>query len=170
MKLRLVRLVLVLLIAVAVHYERANSKAVPATPAMPAASKAAADTSDAKPYPFSTSVVSGLALGDQDHMVKFIQNGYQIKLASQAEADTFKQNPGVYLAKIADAYKTAKPCPFTVCPVMGDALDADSYSFVYEGRQFKFCCDGCMDDFEKDPAKFVKMWDDAEKATQTAKQ
>ncbi len=123
----------------------------------------------AKPYPFSTSVVSGKPLGSKDQIVKFTQDGYEIKLASQDEATEFHQNPAIYLAKITEAYKTAKPCPMTVCPVMGDPLDADAYSFVYEGREFKFCCDGCLDDFEKNPAKFVKMWDDAEKTAQSAK-
>jgi YHS domain-containing protein len=135
------------------------------TPSKPAADPKVA----AKPYPFSTSVVSGEKLGGKDSIVKLVQDGYEVKLANAGEAATFNKNPAVYVAKIAAAYKTAKPCPLTVCPVMGDPLDATAYSFVYEGREFKFCCDGCMDDFEKDPTKFVKMWDEAEKAAATAK-
>jgi YHS domain-containing protein len=132
-----------------------------ATAATPAAKAPAVAATTAKPYPFATSVVSGLPLSPKDSVVTLEQDGYQVKLASAAEADTFKKSPAVYMAKITEAYKTAKPCPMTVCPVMGDALDADAYAFVYEGRQFKFCCDSCMDDFQKDPAKFMQMWDDA---------
>jgi YHS domain-containing protein len=121
----------------------------------------AATTIVGKPYPFSTSVVSGEKLGPKDSTVSFVQDGYQIKLANAAEADTFKKTPAVYMAKITDAYKTARPYPLATCMVMGDALDDTAYSFVYEGREIKFCCDSCMDDFEKDPAKYVKIWDDA---------
>jgi YHS domain-containing protein len=142
--------------------------AAPATAPAATTTAVAAAPAPAKPYPFSTSVVSGEKLGPKDSLVIFVQDGYQIKLASAAEADTFKKTPAVYMAKITDAYKNAKPCPLTVCPVMGDALDADAYAFVYEGRQFKFCCDACMDDFEKDPAKFEKIWDDAAAAKNSA--
>jgi YHS domain-containing protein len=131
--------------------------------AMPANATAttAAATPAAKPYPFSTSVVSGEKLGDPKSTVTFVQDGYQIRLASAAEEDTFKKTPAMYLAKITDAYKNARPCPMTVCPVMGDQLDDTAYSFVYDGREIKLCCDSCLDDFQKDPAKYVKMWDDA---------
>ncbi|HTB63320.1 MAG TPA: YHS domain-containing protein [Opitutales bacterium] len=131
------------------------------TTAVPAAKAPVVAATTAKPYPFATSVVSGLPVGPKDSVVTLEQDGYQVKLASAQEADTFKKNPSVYMAKITEAYQTAKPCPMTVCPVMGGTLDSDAFVFVYEGRQFKFCCDSCLDDFNKDPAKFVSMWDDA---------
>jgi len=127
---------------------------VKAATAMPAA------TVTSKPYPFATSVVSGEKL-PATGTVKFVQDGYEVQVANAAEAETFKKNPALYVAKIRDAYKNAKPCPYTVCPVMHDPIDKDAYVFVYEGREFKMCCDGCLDDFQKDPAKFVKIWDDA---------
>ncbi len=173
MKLRLIRILLVLLVATALHYGMARNQTAATPPAAPTSASCAmpatASKVAAKPYPFSTSIVSGVKLGGKDTTIKLVQDGYDVKFASQDEADTFKKNPAIYMAKIIDAYKTARPCPLTTCPVMGDKLDADAYSFVYEGREFKFCCDGCMDDFEKDPAKFVKIWDDAEKAAQDAK-
>ena len=42
-------------------------------------------------------------------------------------------------------------------------LDDDAYVFQYEGRQIKLCCDGCKKDFDKEPAKFIKKLEDAEK-------
>lgn len=162
MKLIVLRLALVALAITAWHFGRPRPEPAPTAPvAAPVPLTTATETTAAKPYPFSTSVVSGAKLGGKDAVVKLVQDGYEVKLANADEAATFKKNPAVYVAKIAEAYKTAKPCPLTVCPVMGDPLDKDSYSFVYEGREFKFCCDGCMDDFEKDPEKFVKMWDEA---------
>ncbi len=130
-----------------------------APPPLPVAKLA--EKVEGRPYPFGTSVVSGVKLGAKNQIITLAQDGYQVKLASADEVAIFRKNPATYMAKITDAYKTARPCPLTVCPVMGDSLDADSFAFVYEGREFKFCCDACMDDFEKDPAKFLQIWDDA---------
>jgi YHS domain-containing protein len=166
MKNKLNLLVWVLILAIlgtlwaASKQSPAQSVAATNVPA-PAVNAPATDKVPDKPYPFATSVVSGETLGSASTVVTFEQDGYEVKLASAAEADTFKKNPAPYLAKIEEAYKNAKPCPLTVCPVMGDALDKDAYVFVYEGRQFKLCCDSCLADFQKDPGKFVKIWDDA---------
>ena len=45
----------------------------------------------------------------------------------------------------------------------GDKLDKDAYVFVYQARQIKLCCDGCKKDFDKEPAKFIKKLEEAEK-------
>ncbi len=44
-----------------------------------------------------------------------------------------------------------------LCPVTGEKLGSmgDPYVFTYEGKQIKFCCEGCKDDFLKDPAKYL---------------
>ena len=45
----------------------------------------------------------------------------------------------------------------TRCAVTGEVftVKADSEKYEYEGKTYYFCCDGCLDDFKKDPAKFV---------------
>jgi YHS domain-containing protein len=57
-----------------------------------------------------------------------------------------------------------KPYTLTNCVVSGDKLGemGDPYVFVYEGREIKFCCKGCVKDFKKDPAKYVKKIEEAE--------
>jgi YHS domain-containing protein len=56
--------------------------------------------------------------------------------------------------------ETAKAYPLTTCIVTGEKLDADpgmkSYSFVHEGQEIKLCCKGCLKDFKKEPAKYLK--------------
>ena len=42
------------------------------------------------------------------------------------------------------------------------------HTFVHEGREIKFCCEGCNDDFKADPAKFIKKFDDAVAAKKAA--
>ena len=41
-------------------------------------------------------------------------------------------------------------------------LARDDVEF-YEGREIKLCCKGCLDDFKKAPAKYVKKIETAEK-------
>ena len=56
-----------------------------------------------------------------------------------------------------------KPYPLTTCIVAGDKLDDEPCVFEYQGRQIKLCCNGCKKDFDKEPAKFIKQLEEAEK-------
>jgi YHS domain-containing protein len=39
----------------------------------------------------------------------------------------------------------------------------DPYVFTHAGREVKLCCKACLKDFNKDPAKYVKKMEAAEK-------
>lgn len=43
----------------------------------------------------------------------------------------------------------------TTCPVMGGKINKDIYT-DYKGERVYFCCEGCMPEFQKDPAKYVQ--------------
>jgi hypothetical protein len=60
----------------------------------------------------------------------------------------------------------AKPYPLKTCLVGGEELGkmGKPEVMVYEGREIKFCCAACIGTFRKDPAKYLKVLDDAEKA------
>ncbi len=64
------------------------------------------------------------------------------------------------------ATDTTKPKPYTLptCIVSGDKLGTmgDAVVVVRAGREIKFCCTGCIKDFDKDPAKFITKIDEAE--------
>ena len=66
----------------------------------------------------------------------------------------------------ADPAEAPKPKPYNLdsCIVSGDKLGTmgDAVVVVRDGREIKFCCKGCIKDFDKDPAKFVKKIDEAE--------
>jgi YHS domain-containing protein len=57
-----------------------------------------------------------------------------------------------------------KPYPLKTCVVSGEKLGEMGEPFVYEyqGREIKFCCKNCLKDFNKDPAKYIKMIEEAE--------
>ena len=58
-----------------------------------------------------------------------------------------------------------KPDLLATCPVCGDKL-ADKphpYYFTYEGQEVGLCCKDCKKEFDKDPAKYLKMIREADK-------
>jgi len=65
----------------------------------------------------------------------------------------------------AEAKKSAKPYTLKTCLVSGEKLGemGDPYVFTYQGREIKLCCKGCKKDFDKEPAKFIKKLEAAEK-------
>lgn len=64
---------------------------------------------------------------------------------------------------------SAKPAPkpdkLTTCPVSGDKLGEMGKPFVfeYQGREVKLCCPDCKKDFDKNPAKYIKKIEAADK-------
>ncbi len=68
--------------------------------------------------------------------------------------------------------KAAKPYPLKTCIVSGEKLDGDMgkpYVFVHEGQEIKLCCKGCLKDFNKEPAKYIKKLAEAQKSSRDAK-
>lgn len=44
-----------------------------------------------------------------------------------------------------------------ICPVSGEKIDEKMKStYEYEGKVYNFCCPMCIDDFKKDPQKYIK--------------
>ena len=68
-------------------------------------------------------------------------------------------------ATAADSKDAPKPDKMTVCPVSGDKLGemGKPYTFVYKGHEVKLCCPDCKKDFDKDPAKYMKKIQAADK-------
>lgn len=43
----------------------------------------------------------------------------------------------------------------TTCPVMGGKINKEVYT-DYKGERVYFCCEGCIPEFKKDPAQYIK--------------
>ena len=75
------------------------------------------------------------------------------------------------LTTITATAEDKKPAPIpdklTTCPVSGDKLGEMDKPFVFEykGREVKLCCKDCKKDFDKDPAKFMKKIEAADKSS-----
>ena len=64
----------------------------------------------------------------------------------------------------------AKPYPLKTCIVSGEKLGGMGapYVFTNENREIKLCCKGCLKDFNKEPAKYIKKLDESAKAQSTS--
>ena len=52
--------------------------------------------------------------------------------------------------------------PITTCLVMeGHELDDEAVNVIYKNRLVRFCCEGCIGDFEADPEKYLHILDQA---------
>jgi hypothetical protein len=54
------------------------------------------------------------------------------------------------------AAAAAKPYSLKTCIVTDEALDKDAFTFVHKGQEIKLCCEGCREDFDKNPSKYLK--------------
>jgi YHS domain-containing protein len=78
----------------------------------------------------------------------------------------FLGSPLAGLAADEKAEAKPKPKPYTLktCIISGEKLGemGDPFVYVHENREIKFCCKGCLKDFKKTPAKYVKKIEEAE--------
>ncbi|MDB6122456.1 MAG: hypothetical protein JWQ71_1449 [Pedosphaera sp.] len=84
-----------------------------------------------------------------------------------------------FRASAEDAKKSDK-YPLKTCVVSDEKLGGDMgepYVFTYKdkkikddsGREVRLCCKSCLKDFNKEPAKYIKKIDEAEKAAKAKK-
>ena len=59
----------------------------------------------------------------------------------------------------------AKPYALTTCVVSDEKLGEHGkpYVFTHEGQEIKMCCKDCLKDFKKEPAKYMKKIEEAQK-------
>ncbi|MDD5246027.1 MAG: YHS domain-containing protein [Candidatus Omnitrophica bacterium] len=49
----------------------------------------------------------------------------------------------------------------TICPVSGEKIDPQTKAtYEYQGRIINFCCPVCVEEFKKDPEKYIKKIDE----------
>lgn len=78
---------------------------------------------------------------------------------------TLLASPIAGVAGDAKPTEKTKPYPLTTCITDGEKLGSmgDPYVFTHEGQEIKLCCKGCLTDFKKDSAKYMKKLSEAEK-------
>ena len=126
------------------------------------AEKAKADAG-VLPYPLDKCLVTGEKLGSMGEPVKLVYEGREIKFCCSGCPDKFKADPKKYLKALDDAIIEQQKAayPTDTCIVMGKKLGDKPIDYVYQNRLIRFCCKGCVDTFNKDPKKYLKILDDA---------
>jgi YHS domain-containing protein len=82
---------------------------------------------------------------------------------AQAETTSKSTSAATDAVKTAKAMKEAEAYPLDHCIVTGEKLGSmgDPVIKVYDGREVRFCCGGCVKTFERDKVKWTKKLDDA---------
>lgn len=72
-------------------------------------------------------------------------------------------------AKPADSPKAVDAGNKT-CPVLGEPIDeATKATYEYEGKIYNFCCAGCIEEFKKEPQKYIDKVNEELQINQSAK-
>ena len=61
--------------------------------------------------------------------------------------------------------KAAEEVGNKTCPVSGEKITEEAKaSYEYKGRAYNFCCPACIDEFKKNPKKYVKKAEEEKRA------
>lgn len=109
-------------------------------------------------YPLDACVVSDQPLGSMGEPAVIDYEGRELRFCCAGCEPQFRAEPAGYLAKIdAAVIARQKPhYPLDRCLVMPeDVLDQQTVDHVHQGRLVRFCCDGCIDEFDADPQAYI---------------
>jgi YHS domain-containing protein len=131
----------------------------------------AAVKTEPKPYPLSTCLITGEKLGgSMGKPVVITAEDREIKFCCKGCLQQYQKNPADYMKKLEAAEQQAarkNPYPLDTCLVLGEKLGSmgEGYTFVYEDKEIKLCCSGCLNTFKKDTAKYLKKLELAKKTS-----
>lgn len=113
-------------------------------------------------YPLDKCIVSGEKLGGMGDPVVKVYDGREVKFCCNGCVSKFEKDKETYFKKIdAEIVTAQKPnYPLTTCVVTGEKLDGGQMQpvdYVYHNQLVRFCCNGCISRFEKDPDKYLSM-------------
>ncbi|HIJ72896.1 MAG TPA: hypothetical protein HPP83_02235 [Candidatus Hydrogenedentes bacterium] len=116
-------------------------------------------------YPLDTCPVSGEKLGSMGDPIVYDHEGREIRFCCGGCIGTFKKEPGEYLDKIDKAIvEQQRPLyPLDTCLVSEEKLGAMGQPIdkVYDNRLVRFCCKGCIAQFEKATTQYLTKLDEA---------
>ncbi|MBU0507607.1 hypothetical protein KKH27_02040 [bacterium] len=129
----------------------------------------AAETSDkpatAAAYPLDYCIISGEKLGEAGAPVVKTYDGREVKFCCNQCVKSFEKDPANWTKKLDKAIVETQQdhYPLETCVVSGEKLGGmgEPTNYVYQNRLVRFCCDGCIKTFEKNPEKYLGMIDAA---------
>lgn len=115
-----------------------------------------------EPYPLATCPVSGEPLGAMGDPVIKTYEGREIRLCCKGCIKKFEADKDAYLKTIDEQIikDQTRYYPADKCVVSGEPLAEDgkdiAINVVYGNRLVRLCCKMCLEDFTRDPAKFLE--------------
>lgn len=110
-------------------------------------------------YPLNTCVVAGAELGSMGDPVNYTYANRLVRFCCASCIEKFEAEPAKYMKKIDEAYADAQrdSYPLNTCVVAGGELGSmgDPVELVAGTQLVRFCCDGCIPAFKKDPQKYL---------------
>jgi YHS domain-containing protein len=110
-------------------------------------------------YPTEVCPVSGEELGSMGDPVEHLVGNRLVRLCCESCLDKIAANPATYIAKLDAAVVAQQSAdyPAQTCPISGGKLGGmgEPDNYVFAGRLVKFCCAGCVDAFNADPATAI---------------
>lgn len=107
-------------------------------------------------YPLETCVVSGEALESKGGAFQFVYDNRLVRLCCEKCTGEFENNAAKHLQRLDQAVVAAQTdaYPAERCPVSGMALGemGQPYDHVFASRLVRFCCGGCVAEFNANPA------------------
>jgi YHS domain-containing protein len=110
-------------------------------------------------YPLDHCIVSGTKFSDEVPPVDYVYNSRLVRFCCPSYIAKFKENPPKYLAALDKAVieQQSAGYPLESCVVTGQKLGGmgEPYNHVWANQLVKFCCKGCIPQFNKDPRKYM---------------
>ncbi len=117
------------------------------------------------PYPLDRCIVTGLRLGDAGPPIIMMHEGREVRFCSKDCISKFEADAEGYLKQIDRKIieQQLPRYPLTTCSVSGESLRSmgEPVNRVFDNRLVRFCCNGCVRAFKKDPAPFLATLDEA---------
>lgn len=110
-------------------------------------------------YPLDTCIVTGDKLDDT--ATTFVLGNRLFLLCCASCEKAIRKDPAAFIEKLNDAVKEKQGSGYALktCPVSGKAVEGKGVEHVVANRLIRFCCEGCIKQFDKDPAKYLSMVD-----------
>lgn len=115
-------------------------------------------------YPLDTCIISDQKLIDGE-ITDYVYNNRLVRFCCKGCKKDFNKDAAKYLKKIDNAIvkKQRKNYPLNTCVVAGGKLGemGEPVEIIAGNRLVRFCCNGCVAKFNKEPAKYIAMVDAA---------
>ena len=114
-------------------------------------------------------LIAGIFIFGMNKLSFAMMCGEHSEQKQMAQTHTEHEQGAAETTKQAVAEKTVN-VGNKICPVSGEKIEEKTKTtYEYDGKIYNFCCPMCIDEFKKDPGKYIKKVDEELKSESEAK-